>query len=151
MLLLLGLGLVVFVAARPMHASEHHACTNRTVAGTWSYRMFGSLISDPNNDGYPNDFPANGLGTFALDANGNVSGGGPYKTGCCTSQLTFSGTYSVQPDCTGSLTLDVLQDGADQGSYQLDQVFGDNSNEVHWIMTDPYHVISIDARRTVHD
>jgi len=149
--LLLGFALIALAAAAPLQADDHQKCSNHGAAGSWSYRFSGSLISDPNNDGYPNDFPANGVGTLTLDPSGNVSGGGPFKTGCCLSQLTFTGTSSVHADCTGSLTLEIYQDGVDQGSFVIDEVFGDNANAFHWILTDPYHVISLDGQRQFHN
>jgi len=137
--------------AQPARADDLKTCSNHAVAGKWSYRIAGSLLSDPNNEIYSNDFPVAGVGTFTLEKSGKVSGGGPYKSGCCVAQITFSGTYTVNGDCEGEVSVELFQDGSDVGPFTLEQVFGNNANDVHWITTDPYHVLNIDGQRLFHD
>src|SRR5262249_6062201 len=104
---------VLVTSNSPMFADDHHGCSRNGVAGKWSYRLAGSLLINPDSDLYPNDVPVAGVGTFTLDRDGNVSGGGPYKSGNGLEQVSFSGTYTVESDCTGVLALDVVIDGDD--------------------------------------
>jgi hypothetical protein len=143
--------ILILLIAAVVRADDHHGCSAKGVAGKYSYRLAGSLLTDPTIDTYPTDVPVAGIGTFTLDKNGNVTGGGPYKSGNGLQQVTFSGTFTVDSDCTGSLALDVIVDGQDIGELDLDQVFGDNANEVHWLARSAELVVYFDAKRTSHD
>jgi hypothetical protein len=144
--------LLVSASAR---ADDHRGCSYRSVAGKWSYRLSGSGLYDPNgsdtSDNYANDFPIAGLGTFTLDKDGNFSGGGPTKYGNHVIQIAFSGTYTVDADCTGSLSLDTVIDGNDIGVLEFDQVFSDNSSEVHWITRSTELVVNVDGKKLFRD
>ena len=132
-------------------ADDHRGCSTRGAAGNWSYRVSGSLLTDPSTDTYPTDVPVAGVGTFNLDRNGNVSGGGPFESGNGVEQITFSGTYSVDSSCTGSLAIDIVFSGQDLGVLNLEQVFGDNMNQVHWLVRNSGFVITFDGSRLFHD
>jgi hypothetical protein len=138
--------------ASSLHAQDRNGCSNRGVAGKWSYRLAGSILLDANNsDTYPNDAPIAGVGTITLDRSGNATGGGPYKSGNTLSHVTFSGTYTVNSDCIGSLSLDTVIDGQDLGNIEFDQVFGDNMNEFHWVARSQELVVNVDGKRLFRD
>jgi len=135
-----------------MRADDHNGCSYHGVAGKWSYRLSGSILLDPNtSDAYPNDAPVAGVGTFTLDKDGKATGGGPYKSGNTLSHVTFSGTYTVNADCTGSLSLDTIIDGQDLGNIEFDQVFGDSMNEFHWIARSQELVVNVDGKKQFRD
>jgi hypothetical protein len=153
----LALAFLLLIRTAPaMKADDHDpGCSYRSVAGNWSYRLSGSGLYDPNgsdkSDNYANDFPIAGVGTFTLDKAGNFSGGGPIKYGNHVIQVVFSGTSTVNSDCTGVLSLDTVIDGEDAGIFEFDQVFGDGSGEVHWIARDTGLVLNVDGKKQSRD
>src|SRR5258708_33714748 len=70
------------------------------VAGKWGFTKSGTVVGIG---------PRASVGILTLDAAGNLLGGKATANlnGSVTHE-TFSGTYSVNPDCTGKSTIDVL-------------------------------------------
>jgi hypothetical protein len=79
--------LALFVAlslASPAHAT----CTNASFTGVWGY------------------FVGSSIGQFTTDGLGNISNGTQTQSsGGVISTETFTGTYSIATNCTGSVTL----------------------------------------------
>jgi len=147
-----GLVLVFLCVAGCLQAQDRNGCSVRGVAGKWSYRLSGSILLDPNtSDTYLNDAPVAGVGTFTLDRDGTATGGGPYKSGNTLSHVMFNGTYTVNSDCIGSLSLDTVIDGEDLGIIEFDQVLGDNMNEFHWIARSQELVVNVDGKKLFRD
>jgi hypothetical protein len=75
---------------------------------------------------------------FVFDGHGKFSGSSTADYGGTIFPVTFTGTYSVKPNCTGSLT-------ADAGSNVIihrDLVIVDSGKEVEFVSTDAGLVIS---------
>jgi len=139
---------VVVVAGFTPALLADQQCSDRSVSGKWGFRLSGSFLTDPTSSpNYPNDEPWAGTGTFSLDRSGNITGAGFLHA----SPMTFSGTYTVDADCSGSLVIDVITDGEDQGLVHFSLVFVDNSREVHWSSTEPEFVINIDGKKLFSD
>src|SRR5262249_34784628 len=81
--------------------AKDHGCSTVTAAGNWAFSDTGSIIGLG---------PFGAIGTFTLDAAGNVSG---EQTNSVNGKippdhLKFAGTYTVNSDCTGTASnLDV--------------------------------------------
>ena len=97
-----ALGLIASMAA-PAHAWDRQ-CSLAGAAGNWSFTDSGSVIGVG---------PRTAVGVFTLDGAGNAT------NGIATSSLngliydeTFSGTYTVNSDCTGTLTAYIYISGA---------------------------------------
>ena len=73
-------------------------CTNATVMGRWGTTMTGTLI--PSTGAVP--FAAVNYATY--DGVGNYSGTQTRSNNGTVSRVTFQGTYTVNPDCTGKKT-----------------------------------------------
>jgi hypothetical protein len=95
---------VGFVASTPAaQASEHRDCSNATLRGSFGFTSTGTLITTPAPFAGPYaevgrqtfDGHGNTAATANISANGNIVG------------VTLQGTYTVDPDCTGSMTLAV--------------------------------------------
>lgn len=140
--------LLTFFLASAMRAE--HGCTNQGVSGNWGFRFAGSFVGDPNNPGYPNDVPWVGVGTFTLDRNGNATGAGVLNNSTI-GNITTSGTYTVNADCTGTMTLDVVQNGEDQGISHFSLVFVDRAREAYIVSTEPEFVVNLDAKKLSGD
>ena len=99
--------LTVFLAALSLSlaavasAQGHRACSNASVAGTWGYTETGTVMPPTG----PISVAA--VGSYTFDRAGNFSGAQSSSSGGKVSQDTKLGTYTVNADCTASLTLSV--------------------------------------------
>jgi hypothetical protein len=138
-------GLVGFLSVSVARAE--HSCSFRSVSGNWGYRLAGSVIGDVTAPNYPNDGPWAGVGRLTFDRHGNVTGTGILNRGGDVLNLTFSGTYSVDTDCTGSMSIDVIGSGEDFGIFGYSMVFVDDSKEVHMADAEPGFVTNVDGKK----
>ncbi len=143
--------LTMLIAAMVMPAARARgegACSNLTVAGKWGFTTSGTVVGIG---------PRASLGIFTLDAAGNLLNGKATASlnGVVTDE-TFSGTYTVNPDCTGKLAIDIFNlSGNKILTATLDLVFDDNVQETRAIFTSAVlpngtplaTVITVDARR----
>jgi hypothetical protein len=100
---LLVVGLVGVLAMRTGYAEDENAsrakCSEATLDGTYLFADDGFVIRD--NEKVP--FAASGYEVY--DGNGHTKGVVTTNVnGKITSKETFSGTYTVKADCTGSST-----------------------------------------------
>ena len=87
--------------ARVAPAQAPGACSAFSPAGTWGFTHTGTII-------FPTGaVPVAIVGTFTVDANGNLSGTQTGSMGGQISKTTFKGTLTMNPDCTGTMTVDV--------------------------------------------
>jgi hypothetical protein len=123
-------------------------CTLAGAAGTYGFTTNGTVVGIG---------PRASVGILTLDAAGNV------RNGKATSSLngsvtreTFSGTYTVNPDCTGTFSFDIFDlSGNKILSARTDSVFDDNMQESRSIFTSAVlpdgtplaTVITVDARK----
>ena len=110
-------------------ADEHRGCSNATLQGSFGFTSVGTQLALPAPFAGPfteigrQTFDGRGAtdGTATLSANGNIR------------NVTFDGTYAVNPDCTGSMALFVLPFGS---TVNLDFVIDDDGAELRAIVTD---------------
>ena len=117
-------------------------CTNATLRGTFGYTATGTLLPAAAPPPFAGPFGEVGRQTFdgeghtdataTLSANGNII------------KVTVQGTYTVNPDCTGSMTLNVSPLGA---TTHVDFVIGDDRVEIRTIATDPGTIETRDYRK----
>lgn len=106
-------------------------CSNATLRGAFGYTSTGTLLdtyvppplAGPFAEVGRQTFDGKGItdATATLSANGNIV------------KVTIEGTYSVNPDCTGSSTLNVSPLGA---TVHADFVIGDDGAELRAIVTE---------------
>jgi len=89
----------IMIAVGPASA----ICSNATVNGVWGFQV-GSLVGQ---------FTADGKGNIP-SGSGTLSNNGVIETG------TFTGTYSVSKNCTGSLTINFTGGGSVTANIVLD-------------------------------
>ncbi len=125
------------------------ACSFARAAGKWGFTTSGTVVGIG---------PRASVGIFTLDAAGNLLRGKATASlnGGVTNE-TFSGTYTVNPDCTGKLAIDIFDlSGNKILTATFDLVFDDNVQEVRAIFTSVVlpngtplaTVITVDAKRT---
>ena len=73
-------------------------CNNSSLNGTYPYLLSGTVKNGNSNVAYEE------LGKLSVDGKGGLSGSSTTSTAGVPAQTTFSGTYSVQSNCSGTGT-----------------------------------------------
>ena len=124
--MLLAIGLLISGAGRPEQASSDKPCSLQTLKGTYLYHCAGVSGQDQAHFAFAGYDHYNGDGTvtgvFSFSDKDNI-----------LHHVSYSGTYTVNPDCTGTYTT-VDENGI---SGNLDLFFGRDGEEVTFIFTDP--------------
>jgi hypothetical protein len=131
--------------APPAHAQ---GCSLSQTAGKWGFSTNGTVVGIG---------PRVSLGIFTLDNSGNLLHGKATASlnGVVTDEV-FSGTYSVNSDCTGKLAVDVFDPSGNKlFTATLDLVFDEDVREMRAMYTSAVTptgvalapVIAVDARR----
>ena len=123
---LLGIAAGLFAIALPLHAQASH-CSTAATAGSWAYTYTGSILT-PNGA-----VPAASVGRYIQDAAGNVSGSQTRSVAGASGVEEISGTLSVNPDCTGTATINVFVNGQMQRTAVLALVYDSNGNHARMI------------------
>lgn len=98
------------------HAEDRpFACSNATLEGVYGLSISGTRPAPPPPTGTPNYIPGTmeqliGVGTRTFDGNGNFSQVTNEKgslSGILFPNRALEGTYAVNPDCSGTLTLNI--------------------------------------------
>ena len=104
-------------------------CSNATLQGSFGYTSTGTLLPSFVPPPYAGPFAEVGRQTFdgkgKTDATGTLS-----ANGNIFSKVTFEGTYAVNPDCTGTMTL-----SSSLGVSYADFVIDDDGAELRLIFT----------------
>jgi len=117
--------LMVSMAA-PAHA-WNRPCSLAGAAGNWSDSDQGTVVGVG---------PRTAVGTFTLDGAGNLT------NGVATSSLngsildeTYSGTYTVNSNCTGTFNVTIYSSGKEVFVLTLNAAFDDDMRELRAIFT----------------
>ena len=103
------------LAASWQNGDQSFACSNETLEGVYGLSISGTRPAPPPPSGTPNDSPGTieqviGVGTRTFDSNGNFSQVTNEKgslSGILVPNRALQGTYSVNPDCSGTTTLNI--------------------------------------------
>ena len=123
------------LALAPIARAEGNPCSKATLKGTYADNDTGSII---------------GVGPFAgvnwerFDGNGTLTGRGIGSLNGEIVPVTYVGTYTVNPDCTGTYTVNVSPLGLTTHAFFM---IADGGNELQIVITDPGTVITCIARR----
>jgi hypothetical protein len=122
------IALTMFVASTAATAEGRARCSLAGTAGDWGFNDSGSVLGVG---------PRIAVGTFTLDATGKVlNGKATVNLNGTISSEAFAGTITVNADCTGSATVDLLdQSGNKLGTITAQVVFVDNMREAREIFT----------------
>ena len=85
-------------------AQAAQQCSLAKAAGTWGVTLTGTLF-------VPNPVPGGAVGRLTMDAAGNVSGTEARNVGGGFANETITGSWTVNSDCTGTLTANVYESG----------------------------------------
>lgn len=147
-LVLLASGLMTISGgnARPLPDRDDKACTDAILDGAYQWSVAGYVLGQNPVNGNIGDFQPLVEASFAVfDGHGtitnlvstdNVSGGGSFT-------LTGTGTYSVNPDCSGDLTFNITGGG----STKLHLVIHRDGENFDFVHTDPGVIIAGTMRK----
>lgn len=107
----------------PAAKADNKGCSNATLKGTFVHAASGFEAAGP----------LAGVGTDTFDGNGGVTTTATISINGNIFPVTATGTYKVNPDCTGTYKIPLTT---------LFLVIGDNGNEIHAICVDPGVVLS---------
>ena len=138
--------LFALTAVSAAHASDARNCSTTSISGKFGFTTTGSI-------------PAIGgvaaTGIFTQDASGTITGTQTRSLNGEIADETFTGTATVNPDCTGTDTIQVFQSGVLVRTTTLHVVYDDNGREARAIFTSLVlpdgtslpSIITIEARR----
>ena len=127
--LVIGFATVFVVGILPRaQADEHRGCSDDSLQGSFGFTSSGTLNALPP----PSAGPFGEIGRQTFDGQGNTDGTATLAANGNLRRVTWQGTYVVNPDCTGSMTLYVSPIGA---TVPLDFVIDDDGTELRAITT----------------
>jgi hypothetical protein len=129
--------LVVGITATAQAADK--GCSNATLKGTYAYTNTGFITAPPVEAG-----PFAGVGTQVFDGNGGTTATAWVSQNGNVLQVAITGTYTVNRDCTGTLTLQISPVSITGHAFF---VISDDGAKLRAINTDPGSVITTTGTR----
>jgi hypothetical protein len=126
--------------------AENKACTNATLKGSFGYSSTGTLLDTYVPPPFAGPFAE--VGTETFDGRGGTSATATLSSNGNIVQVTVTGTYSVNPDCTGTLTLQISPFNA---TVHANFVIDKNGNAFQAIETEPGLIVTRMAWRQFTD
>ena len=121
-----------------------HGCAMSDVAATYGYTSTGTVVTPPVGA-----FLAVGQITFS--STGTITGKQTTSIAGIFFDETVSGTYTVNPDCTGTATANVYHGSTLVRTTNLSIVWVDDQKEARAIFLTAGTAISINARKISSD
>jgi hypothetical protein len=127
----------------PTMSAGDKGCTNASVQGTFAYTGTGFVVTPTARAG-----PFAEAGTQTFDGKGGTTASFTASGNGNIFQTTFTGTYTVNPDCTGTINFTASGPVPPAGTIvTLFFVIDDNFNGFQAIETVPGVVVTRTARR----
>ena len=133
---LAALAITLITSSLPALAAQ---CSLASVSGSYGYTSAG-FVATPTGA----FVPAAAAGRIVFDRHGNVAGTQTRVVAGSALDETYSGTYTVNADCTGSFTV-VVQ--PDTRTSTVNLVWTDNAKGASAVFTNPGFVLTATARR----
>jgi len=116
------------LAIAPAANADDKGCSNASLKGTFVRKDTGTVLLPAAAAG-----PTAKVGTLTFDGNGAVSGAGVASRSGTIVEVTDTGTYTVNPNCTGTFAVQVSPGGfTSHYFFAID----DNGSEFQFICTD---------------
>jgi hypothetical protein len=114
-------------------------CSDASLTGTFAYTTTGSILAPPALAG-----PFASVGTQTFDGIGGTTAAAAVSQNGNIISVTITGTYRVNPDCTGTMTLQISPIAL---TTHVFFVIDQNNGEFQAIQTDSGIVVTGIARR----
>ena len=125
---------IVFFAASAVtaaHARDDNRCSNAIASGNWGFTTSGTVFLPPTGVAVPVVI----VGRFTLDSAGNVTGTQTRSLNGTIAQETFTGTITVNLDCTATFAVSVFHSAVLNRTATLDLVFLSSLREYRGVFT----------------
>jgi hypothetical protein len=127
------------LGAVPIAKADDKGCNVASLNGTFAFSSSGFITVPPAFAG-----PFAGVGTQTFAGDGTTTAIASQSQNGNQLKVTITGTYTVNPDCTGTLTLQASPGGFTSHFFF---VLDDSANELLAICTDPGVVLTRIERR----
>lgn len=98
-----------------------------SAAGAWGFTDNGTVLGIG---------PRTAVGVFTLDKHGNLTNGTATSSlNGTVAEETFSGTYTINSDCTGTVSVKIYSGSTELFAVTLNTVFDDNVTELRGLFT----------------
>lgn len=108
-------------------------CSLRMLEGNYGYSFSGTFLVSPTTP-----VPLASVGRMTFDGRGNISGNDTNSFGGSVSSYPTTGTYTVEPNCTGTLNVNLPDGFVITNNISI----VDNGDEIFLIQTNPGTIIS---------
>jgi hypothetical protein len=108
--------------ASAAQAADH--CSNAKAAGNWGLTLTGTLILPTG------PVPGAAVGRLSVDEAGNISGTEARNVGGGFANETVTGSWTVNPDCTATVTVNIYESGTLVRTSVLAAVFVDRLSKI---------------------
>ncbi len=125
-------------------AAQAHECTVSDAAGRYGYTSSGSIVTPPGG-------PFTAVGHVTFTESGTFSGAQTTSIAGNLVDEIIQGTFTVNPDCTGSATVYVLHGTTLVRTSRINVVWDIHQNEARAIFLTPGTNISILARKMAEE
>ena len=125
--------LVALAIPLPVHAQP--SCSNATLNGSFGYTNTGTILAGPGAG------PFGGVGRQTFDGKGNTEATATVSVNGNISHATIKGTYVMNSNCTGTMTL-LVTTGTETFTNHVDLVIVHGGAEFRAINTDPGIVLT---------
>ena len=132
--------LIIALSASFTVAAQAGTCSNSTIKGTYAYIIHGQVFL-PNGPILLID----GLAKTTYDGEGNLTelGAVAVNGNVAPGWVSNTGTYSVNPDCTGTVT----ETNGDRPQIHLQMIVAQSGNKIHEMVIDPGFATTSDGER----
>jgi hypothetical protein len=127
-----------------LHVAQAHECTVSDAAGRYGYTSVGTIVN-------PAVGPFTAVGHTTLVESGTLSGAQTTSIAGNLVEETVQGTFTVNPDCTGSATVHVYHGTTLARTSVINLVWDNHQNEFRAIFLTPGTNISIEGRKMSDD
>lgn len=125
------------VLAAPVVLADAPVCDASSFTGAYGYKLSGVVY-----DSYGYMYFLSSVGRIVSDGAGGITGTNTYSFDGTVVRQTFTGTYTVNEDCTGSLTMET----SGSGTSNFDFVLVNNNQEATIVQTDSGFSLSGDLK-----
>jgi hypothetical protein len=118
---------ILLVSVAPL--AQANQCTAQNAAGAYGFTLTGVLLTSTG------PVPIAAVGRASVDISGHVTGTEARSVGGGFANETLSGTVTVNPDCTGSMTINFCEAGQLVRTSVLSIVFVNNQRELQMVQS----------------
>ena len=126
------------------HLVAAHECTLSDAAGRYGYTNSGTIVTPPVG-------PFTAVGQATLTETGTFSGAQTTSIAGNHFEETIHGTFTVNPDCSGSATVNVYHGTTLVRTSLINVVWDIHENEMRAILLTPGTNVSLEGRKIADD